>query len=180
VARCSTSRRSWAPSRSPRSSSGSPAPAPTATTAWPRPSCGTRFGYLELTHALEADLHVADVGNVAGRFVSPSLRTVASAAEDMAVASVGDFSPQPPPHHRRRAYPISSYTYLIVFARQDDSEKGRVRSTLLQYLAGPGQSAAARLHCTPVPATCASPSPPRSASCTTPTAASSAPDAAPG
>jgi phosphate transport system substrate-binding protein len=108
-------------------------------------------GYVELTHALEADLPVADVENVAGRFVSPSLRTVATAAEDMAVASVGDFSLSLLHTTDRGAYPISSYTYLIVFARQDDPEKGRVLSSLLQYMAGPGQAAASRLNYTPVP-----------------------------
>jgi phosphate transport system substrate-binding protein len=108
-------------------------------------------GYVELTHALEADLPVADVENVAGQFVSPNPQTVATAAEDMAVASVGDFSLSLLYTTDRRAYPISSYTYLIVFARQDDPERGRVLSALLQYMAGPGQSAAGRLNYTPVP-----------------------------
>lgn len=80
-------------------------------------------GYVELTHALEEDLPVADVENVAGRFVSPSPRTVATAAEDMAVASVGDFSLKLLHTTDRSAYPISSYTYLIVFARQDDPRR---------------------------------------------------------
>jgi hypothetical protein len=56
----------------------------------------------------------------------------------MAVASVGDFSLSLLHTTDRGAYPISSYTYLIVFARQDDPEKGRVLSSLLQYMAGPG------------------------------------------
>jgi phosphate transport system substrate-binding protein len=51
----------------------------------------------------------------------------------------------------RGAYPISSCTYLIVFARQDDPEKGRVLSSLLQYMVGPGQSATSRPNYTPVP-----------------------------
>jgi phosphate transport system substrate-binding protein len=108
-------------------------------------------GYVELTHALEEDLPVADVENVAGQFVSPTPRTVATAAEDMAVASVGDFSLSLLHTTGESAYPISSYTYLIVFAQQDNPEKGRILSTLLKYMAGPGQSAAASLHYTPVP-----------------------------
>jgi hypothetical protein len=36
-------------------------------------------------------------------------------------------------------------------AVDDDPEKGRVLSSLLQYMAGPGQSAASRLNYTPVP-----------------------------
>jgi phosphate transport system substrate-binding protein len=108
-------------------------------------------GYVELTHALEQGLPVADVENVAGRFISPTPRTVATAAEDMAVASVGDFSLSLLHTTDRSAYPISSYTYLIVFARQTDPDRGRILSTLLQYMAGPGQAAAARLHYTPIP-----------------------------
>jgi phosphate transport system substrate-binding protein len=108
-------------------------------------------GYVELTHALEEDLPVADVENAAGRFVTPSPRTVANAADDMAVASAGDFALSLLHTTGRDAYPISSYTYLIVFARQDDPDKGRRLSSLLRYMAGPGQASAGRLHYTPVP-----------------------------
>jgi phosphate transport system substrate-binding protein len=108
-------------------------------------------GYVELTYAIEERLPVADVENIAGQFVSPTPRTVANAAEDMAVASVGDFALSLLHTTGRGAYPISSYTYLLVFARQDDPEKGRILAGLLNYLAGSGQAAAGRFHYTPVP-----------------------------
>jgi phosphate transport system substrate-binding protein len=108
-------------------------------------------GYVELTYAIEERLPVADVENIAGQFVSPTPRTVANAAEDMAVASVGDFALSLLHTTGRDAYPISSYTYLLVFARQDDPEKGRILAGLLNYMAGSGQAAAGRFHYTPVP-----------------------------
>jgi phosphate transport system substrate-binding protein len=109
------------------------------------------IGYVELTFAIEARLPVADVQNIAGEFVSPTPRTVANAAEDMAAASAGDFSLSLLHTTGEDAYPISSYTYLLVFARQDDPAKGRTLSSLLQYMAGSGQDAAGSLHYTPIP-----------------------------
>jgi phosphate transport system substrate-binding protein len=109
------------------------------------------IGYVELTYALEERLAVADVQNIAGEFVSPTPQTVASAAEDISLASVGDFALSLLHTTGRGAYPISSYTYLIVFAEQDDPEKGRLLADLLAYMTGPGQASAGRLHYTPIP-----------------------------
>ena len=67
------------------------------------------------------------------------------------MASVGDFALSLLHTTGRGAYPISSYTYLIVFAEQDNPEKGRLLADLLEYMTGPGQSAAGQLHYTPVP-----------------------------
>jgi phosphate transport system substrate-binding protein len=108
-------------------------------------------GYVELTYAIDEELPVADVENAAGQFVTPTPRTVARAAEDMAVASAGDFALSLLHTTDKRAYPISSYTYLLVFARQDDPEKGRVLARVLRYMAGPGQASVGRLHYTAVP-----------------------------
>jgi phosphate transport system substrate-binding protein len=108
-------------------------------------------GYVELTYAIEERLPVADVENLAGQFVSPTPATVAAAAEDMTAASAGDFALSLLHTTGRRAYPIASYTYLLVFERQDDPTKGRLLASLLRYMAGPGQATAGRLHYTPVP-----------------------------
>jgi phosphate transport system substrate-binding protein len=108
-------------------------------------------GYVELTYAVEEGLPVADVENAAGRFVTPTSRTVAAAADDMALASTGDFALSLLHTTGERAYPISSYTYLLVFARQADPEKGRLLAGLLQFMAGPGQASAGQLHYTAVP-----------------------------
>jgi phosphate transport system substrate-binding protein len=91
------------------------------------------------------------VRNIAGRFVTPSPETVAEAAEDMSLASAGDFARSLLYTTGRNAYPISSYTYLLVFTRQDDTGKGRMLADLLQYMAGPGQGSVVRLHYTPIP-----------------------------
>jgi phosphate transport system substrate-binding protein len=108
-------------------------------------------GYVELTYALDERLPVADVENAAGRFVTPTPGTVAAAADDMALASVGDFALSLLHTTGTRAYPISSYTYLLVFTRQADPRKGRLLASLLQYMVGPGQASVGRLHYTPIP-----------------------------
>lgn len=108
-------------------------------------------GYVELTYALDQHLPVADGKNTTGRFVTPTPKTVAAAAEDMSLASAGDFARSLLYTTGRNAYPISSYTYLLVFTRQADAGKGRMLADLLQYMAGPGQASAGRLHYTPIP-----------------------------
>jgi phosphate transport system substrate-binding protein len=108
-------------------------------------------GYVELTYAIDERLPVADVQNSVGQFVSPTPTTVAIAADDMAPASAGDFSLSLLHTTGRGAYPISSYTYLIVFARQTDPDKGRALASLLRFMAGPGQGSAGKLHYTPIP-----------------------------
>lgn len=108
-------------------------------------------GYVELTYALDKRLPVADVRNTAGRFVTPTPATVAAAAEDMSLASAGDFARSLLYTTGTNAYPISSYTYLLVFTRQEDASKGRMLASLLQYMAGPGQASVVRLHYTPIP-----------------------------
>lgn len=108
-------------------------------------------GYVELTYALDKQLPVADVKNAAGRFVTPTPRTVANAAQDMALASSGDFALSLLYTTGRNAYPISSYTYLLVFTRQADTERGHILASLLDYIAGPGQASAGQLHYTPIP-----------------------------
>jgi phosphate transport system substrate-binding protein len=49
------------------------------------------------------------------------------------------------------AYPISTYTWLLVFKKQADPAKGKLVKAFLTYAVGAGQSAAEGLSYAPLP-----------------------------
>lgn len=106
-------------------------------------------GYVELSYAVDRKLAVAAVKNHAGRFVTPSSATAAMAAQDLAgLSAINDFQVSPAASD---AYPISSYTFLVVFQRQFDTAKGATLLRLLRYMTGEGQASAVDLHYAPLP-----------------------------
>jgi phosphate transport system substrate-binding protein len=109
-------------------------------------------GYVELSYAVDRKLAVAAVKNHAGRFVTPSSATAAMAAQDLAgLSAINDFQVSPAATTASDAYPISTYTFLVVFQRQFDSAKGATLLRLLRYMTGEGQASAVDLHYAPLP-----------------------------
>jgi len=128
-------------------------------------------GYVELSYALDRKLAVAAVENHAGRFVTPSSTTAAVAAQDLAgLSAVNDFQVSPAATTAPDAYPITTYTFLVVFQRQFDVAKGTALLRLLRYVTGEGQASATGLHYAPLPRPCASSSSPSSGCSPAPTA----------
>jgi phosphate transport system substrate-binding protein len=109
-------------------------------------------GYVELSYALDRHLEVAAVRNHAGRFVAPSSTTATAAAQDLAgLSAVNDFQVSPAATTAPDAYPITTYTFLVVFQRQFDVAKGTALLRLLRYMTGEGQASATSLHYAPLP-----------------------------
>ncbi|HEV8164880.1 MAG TPA: hypothetical protein VGR74_10620 [Actinomycetota bacterium] len=101
---------------------------------------------------MDRKLAVAAVKNHAGRFVTPSSATAAMAAQDLAGLSViNDFQVSPAATTAPDAYPITTYTFLVVFQRQFDVAKGTALLRLLRYVTGEGQASATGLHYAPLP-----------------------------
>jgi ABC-type proline/glycine betaine transport system permease subunit len=109
------------------------------------------IGYVELIYALSNQIPYASVKNKAGDFVTPSLDSVTAAA-----ASVTDMpddfrvsitnAPGP------GAYPIAGMTWLLVYEKQTDAEKGKKLVKFLDWMLRDGQKAAPDLHYAPLPA----------------------------
>jgi ABC-type phosphate transport system substrate-binding protein len=109
-------------------------------------------GYVELSYAVDRKLEVAAVKNHAGRFVVPSSTTAAMAAQDLAgLSAINDFQVSPAATTVSDAYPISTYTFLVVFQRQFDTAKGTALLRLLRFMTGEGQASATDLHNAPLP-----------------------------
>jgi len=109
-------------------------------------------GYVELSYALDRDLEVAAVRNPAGTFVAPSSAAAAAAAQDLAeLSAINDFQVSPAATTAGDAYPITTYTFLVVFQRQFDDAKGTTLIQLLRYMTGDGQASATDLSYAPLP-----------------------------
>ena len=111
------------------------------------------IGYVELIYAISNNLPYADVKNAAGEFVEPSLESVTprprSGRPRRRTPTSGCRSPTPP---GAEAYPISSFTWLLVRPSRRDSAKGEAIRDFLKWMLEPeAQRMAADLHYAPLP-----------------------------
>ena len=110
------------------------------------------IGYVELIYALSNEMPVADVKNAAGAFVTPSLASVTAAAAAAAQHMPEDFRVSITNAAGADAYPISGMTWLLVYEKQKDAEKGKKLVQFLDWMVRDGQKAAPALHYAPLPA----------------------------
>jgi phosphate transport system substrate-binding protein len=100
-------------------------------------------GYVELIYAKQNKLPYADVKNLAGQYITPSLESV---REALATASIPDdfrFSMVNPPGEK--AYPIAGTTWLLVYEQQQDAVKGKKLVEFLNWALSRGEGMAASL-----------------------------------
>ena len=112
------------------------------------------IGYVELAYAKQNKLPFAEVKNVAGQFVSPTIESVTAAAAGAAKALPPntDYRVSIVNAPGREAYPISSFTWILVYANQTDATKGKKLVDFLRWAFHEGESAAASLDYAPLPA----------------------------
>lgn len=117
------------------------------------PSAHGAIGYVETSYATTLGLPVASVENAAGSYRAPSARNVAIALLETTENADGTAhlaSVHTSPHEE--AYPISSYTYLVIPTSLDfDQEKGETLSQYLIYSVTQGQEYAGALGYSPLP-----------------------------
>jgi phosphate transport system substrate-binding protein len=108
------------------------------------------LGYIELIYALQNHISYGAVKNPAGNFLKASIEGVTEAA-----ASVK----QMPADYRvsitnapgANAYPISSFTWLLVPLKSPDAAKGKVLKDLLSWIVNSGESEVSALSYAPLP-----------------------------
>ena len=98
------------------------------------------IGYADSYYALSNKLLSAAVQNKAGNFLVPTLAGVTSAASDFAtqVQANPTFSITDAPG--AQSYPISTYTYLLVWQNQTSQGKGNDIAQLIWWVVTHGQS----------------------------------------
>src|SRR6478672_4586620 len=107
------------------------------------------IGYVGLAYALSNELSMPLVENSAGKFPEPGVESVEAAAS--AVSKVGpnnEISLADLPSTAEGAYPISTYTYVIVPL---ESEKADALKKFITYAIGPGQEYGPDLDFAPLP-----------------------------
>jgi phosphate ABC transporter phosphate-binding protein len=105
---------------------------------------GGSIGYVEFIYALKNHLSFGKVQNRAGEFIAASLESIAAAVNRS--AGIGDDfkgSIVDPPGEG--AYPIASFTWLVVPIHPADETKRNAMAGFLQWVLGPGQRQAAAL-----------------------------------
>ena len=111
------------------------------------------IGYVELVYALQNKLPYGDVRNRAGRFVTPALESVTAAASSAAAKMPEDFRVSITDPASADAYPISSFTWLLIPTRIPDKDKGTAIKSFLSWMLTDGQAMAAPLNYAPLPQT---------------------------
>jgi phosphate transport system substrate-binding protein len=109
-------------------------------------------GYVELIYAISNNLPYADVQNAAGDFVSPSLESVTAAAAGLNLPADTDFRVSITNSAGVGAYPISSFTWLLIRPENPDPAKARAIRDFLLWMVGPeARQMAQDLHYSPLP-----------------------------
>lgn len=107
------------------------------------------IGYISASYIIAHGLGAAALQNAAGRFEYPNLRNIEAAA--MAFRKVGRFNEMHivnPPRSAKSAYPLSTYTYVIV---PKTSPKRDLLKQFILYAMGRGQRFGAALDFAPIP-----------------------------
>jgi phosphate transport system substrate-binding protein len=110
------------------------------------------IGYVELIYALTNKIPFATLQNKAGNWIEASLDGVTAAAASMADQMPADFRVSITDAPGPQAYPISSFTYLLVYQKQTNKAEGDAIKTFLQWAITTGQQYAAPLKYAPLPA----------------------------
>ncbi|HEU5305502.1 MAG TPA: phosphate ABC transporter substrate-binding protein PstS [Gemmatimonadales bacterium] len=111
------------------------------------------LGYVELIYAISNNLPYAQIKNAAGSYVTPSLESVTAAAAGVNLPKDTDFRVSITNAPGAEAYPISSFTWLLVRKDNKDTGKARLIRDFLTWMITPeAQKMAAELHYAPLPA----------------------------
>jgi phosphate transport system substrate-binding protein len=108
------------------------------------------IGYVELIYALQTKIDFGSVQNVSGNFVKGSLESVTAAAAS-APKMPADFRISITNSPGKDAYPIASFTYLLIPAQSKDPAKGKILSDFLAWMVTDGQKMTAALSYAPLP-----------------------------
>lgn len=111
------------------------------------------IGYVELAYANQNKLPAAQIRNASGAYIAPTIETITAAA-DGAAAQMGptsDYRVSIVNAPGANAYPISSFTWLLVYEKQPDATKGKQLVDFMKWMYADGQTSASALDYAPLP-----------------------------
>jgi len=110
------------------------------------------IGYVELIYAIQNKIDYGTVQNSSGKFVKASLEGVTAAASVAASAMPKDFRVSITNAPGPNVYPISSFTWLLVYQNQKDKTKGKIITDFMHWMLTDGQKYCADLGYATLPA----------------------------
>ncbi len=115
------------------------------------------IGYVELAYAKQNRLAYADIRNAQGQFVTPTIDavTMAAAGASAKLPANTDYRVSIVNATGKGAYPISSFTWLLVYKQQSDAAKSKKLTDFVKWALTDGEKSAATLDYAPLPASMA-------------------------
>lgn len=110
------------------------------------------IGYVELVYAAKNSMGVALIRNKSGQYVKASVSSVTAAATAAANDIPADFRVSITDPPGADAYPISSFTYLLIPSKIEDAAKKKALVDFLGWMLTTGQQDAPGLDYAPLPA----------------------------
>jgi phosphate transport system substrate-binding protein len=106
------------------------------------------IGYVELVYAVENKITFGSVRNAAGNFEKASLESVTEAAASAKMPA--DFRVSITNAPGKTAYPISSFTWLLIPEQSTDAKKGKILADFLNWMVTDGQKMTTQLSYAPL------------------------------
>ena len=110
------------------------------------------IGYVELIFAVQNKIAFGSVQNANGEFISASLTSVSAAAAGAAANMPNDFRVSITNAPGKGAYPISSFTWLLIPAKFADPGKQKAVTDFLRWMLKDGQKLAEAMSYAKLPA----------------------------
>ncbi len=110
------------------------------------------IGYVELVYAVQNKLSYGKVQNQAGKFVRADLASVTAAAAGAAKAMPEDFRVSITNAMGAEAYPVSSFTWLLIPSKISDPKKREILVGFLKWMLHDGQKLTEALSYAQLPA----------------------------
>ncbi|HEX7961637.1 MAG TPA: phosphate ABC transporter substrate-binding protein PstS, partial [Terriglobales bacterium] len=107
------------------------------------------IGYIELIYALQNKISYGSVKNSSGNFVKASLESVTTAAQGAKIPN--DYRVSITNAPGKEAYPIASFTWLLIPEKSADPGKGKILVDFLNWMLNDGQKETTELSYAPLP-----------------------------
>lgn len=109
------------------------------------------IGYVEYVYAVQNDLKFAHIKNANGEFIAPTLESTTKAADGAVTDMPDDMRQSITNSSGAGAYPIASYTYIILYEDQKNEFKGKTMKGFLTWALTDGTQFAKDLGYAPLP-----------------------------
>ncbi len=111
---------------------------------------GGAFGYVELIYAVQNHIPFGDIKNASGAWIKASLEGATAAAASVPNMPA-DFRVSITNAPGKEAYPISSFTWLLIPVQSKDPAKGKIITDFLNWMLSDGEKMTEALSYAPLP-----------------------------